>query len=35
MILRPWINQDKLNWASLSFNSNAIQLLRENKDKIE
>ena len=32
--LRDWVDIDKLNWDSLSENSNAISLLKENQDKI-
>jgi hypothetical protein len=27
-------NQDKIYWSLLSFNENAIELLKENQDKI-
>jgi hypothetical protein len=33
--LHDWIPEDKLNWAYLSKNPNAIQLLEENLDKID
>ena len=33
--LRDWVNQDKINWCSLSTNPNAIHLLRVNQDKID
>ena len=32
--LRDWIDINKINWNSLSFNSNSIELLKENKNKI-
>jgi hypothetical protein len=32
--LRDWIDINKLNWNELSFNSNAIELLKENPNKI-
>ena len=32
--LRNWINMDKINWHSLSYNPNAIHLLEQNMDKI-
>ena len=32
--LRDWIDINKLNWHGLSFNPNAIELLKENPDKI-
>ena len=32
--LRDWIDINTLNWNDLSFNQNAIELLKENKDKI-
>ena len=28
-------NPDKINWYNLSFNSNAIELLKENQNKIK
>ena len=34
MCLLDWIDKDNLNWDYLSQNINAIQLLRENPDKI-
>ena len=34
MCLLDWIDKDNLNWDCLSRNINAIQLLRENPDKI-
>ena len=33
--LRDWINQDKINWAYLSRNPNAIHLLEQNPHKIK
>ena len=35
MILRDWIDYDKLNWKILSSNPNAIEFLEKNNDKIE
>jgi len=32
--LHSWININKLNWIFLSINPNAIELLKENQDKI-
>ena len=32
--LRDWIDINKINWEYLSFNPNAIELLKKNKDKI-
>ena len=32
--LRDWIDINKLDWDGLSLNSNAIELLKENKNKI-
>ncbi len=32
--LREFIDENKLNWVYLSGNSNAIELLKENPDKI-
>ncbi len=32
--LRDWIDINKIDWEGLSFNSNAIELLKENQDKI-
>jgi hypothetical protein len=32
MILRDWIDVDKINWSSLSENPNAIHLLEQNPD---
>ena len=32
--LRNWINKDNLHWSFLSINSNAIELLEKNQDKI-
>ena len=32
--LRDWIDIDKINWGSLSYNTNAIELLKKNQDKI-
>jgi len=34
MKLRDWVDKDKLNWNFLSLNPNAIELLKENPDKI-
>ena len=34
LILRNWINIDKINFNLLSLNPNAIDLLKINKDKI-
>jgi hypothetical protein len=34
MKLRDWIEIDKLYWEMLSRNPNAIDILKENKDKI-
>jgi hypothetical protein len=34
MKLRDWIDSSKLNWCLLSGNKNAIELLKENPDKI-
>ena len=34
LILRDWIDINKLKWDYLSFNSNAIILLKENQNKI-
>ena len=34
MKLLDWINIEKINWDVLSLNPNAIELLKENKDKI-
>ena len=33
--LRDWIDINKIYWNWLSFNINAIELLKENKDKID
>ena len=33
-VLKDWIPIKKLDWISLSANPNAIELLKENKDKI-
>ena len=35
MKLRNWIDENKLDWNNLSSNPNAIELLKENKDKID
>ena len=35
MKLRDWIDIDKLDWFGLSLNPNAIDLLKENKNKID
>ena len=35
MKLRDWIDISKLNWCLLSRNKNAIELLKDNQDKIE
>ncbi len=32
--LRDWIDINKIDWYSLSRNTNAIELLKENKNKI-
>ena len=32
--LRDWIDINKLDWSSLSYNANAIQLLKDNINKI-
>ena len=32
--LRDWVDINRLNWSSLSYNPNAIKLLKENIDKI-
>jgi len=32
--LLDWIDINKLNWSNLSSNPNAIELLKENQDKI-
>jgi hypothetical protein len=32
--LRKWIPLSKLNWCGLSFNPNAIELLKNNQNKI-
>ena len=32
--LRDWIDINKIDWEYLSFNSNAIELLKENQNKI-
>jgi hypothetical protein len=34
-VLHDWIDITKLNWSWLSCNTNAIQLLNENPDKID
>ena len=34
-VLRDWIDVNKLDWYKLSENKNAIDLLKENKDKID
>ena len=33
--LRDWIDINKIEWGVLFFNSNAIELLKENQDKIK
>ena len=33
--LRDWIDINKIDWEYLSFNSNAIELLKENQNKIK
>ena len=33
--LRNWIDIKKLDWHSLSFNPNAIEILEKNEDKID
>ena len=33
--LRNWIDLEKLDWHSLSFNPNAIEILKKNEDKID
>ena len=35
LILRKWIDITNLDWESLTINPNAIQLLKENEDKID
>ena len=32
--LLDWVDINKLDWKSLSLNPNAIELLKENQDKI-
>ncbi len=32
--LRDWIDINKIDWDILSYNTNAIELLKENQDKI-
>ena len=32
--LRDWINKNEINFAYLSYNENAIELLKKNQDKI-
>ncbi len=32
--LRDWIDKDKLEWAGLSQNPNAVDLLKQNLDNI-
>ena len=32
--IRDWIDINKLNWDSLSLNSNAVDILEKNQDKI-
>jgi hypothetical protein len=34
LILRDWIDINKINWKTLSSNPNAIELLKKNKNKI-
>ena len=34
MKLLNWIDINKLNWVELSRNENAVELLKENQDKI-
>ena len=31
---RDWIQTDKINWDNLSFNPNAISILKKNQDRI-
>jgi hypothetical protein len=33
--LRSWIPLSNLNWSQLSYNSNAIELLKANPEKID
>ncbi len=33
-VLKDWVQKKKLDWDSLSSNPNAIELLKENQDKI-
>ena len=33
--LRDWIDIDKIDWNGLSYNKNAVKLLKENKNKID
>ncbi len=33
--LRDWIDINKIDWGWLSLNSNAIELLKENQNKID
>jgi len=33
--LRDWIDINNINWRALSFNPNAIKMLKENKNKID
>ena len=33
--LRDWIDKDKLDWDMLSFNKNAIDLIKENPEMID
>jgi len=35
MRLRDWIDNSKLNYIYLSLNKNAIELLKQNPDKID
>jgi hypothetical protein len=32
--LHDWIDIKKINWSLLSFNPNAISLLKQNKNKL-
>ena len=33
--LRDWVDIDEISWAFLSINPNAIELLKENQNKID
>jgi len=33
--LLDWIDESKINWEYLSLNTNAIELLEANQDKID